>query len=116
MEQYTGLIVSGSITKRKKVAMAMDFLFSRVDWSTVQNYQKRQLADEVDAIDATRLLNTSVDDLCDDFEGKDRGVPDLLTRERNSLTDRAGSADRWPRQTASCISNGWYSHRGHHSV
>jgi len=67
--------------------MAMDFLFSKVDWSAVQNYQKRQLADEVDAIDGTRLLNTSVDDLCDYFEGKYRvDVPVL--RESEIVADQ----------------------------
>jgi hypothetical protein len=67
--------------------MAPDHLFSKVDWSAVQNYQKRQLSDEVDAIDGTRLLNTSVEDLCNYLEKKYRvDVP--ILRESEIVADQ----------------------------
>ena len=55
-----------------------DFLFSRADWFSVEENQKRALQSEIDAIDGNRLLNTSVDDLCDFFEEKFRiDIPEL---------------------------------------
>jgi hypothetical protein len=47
-------------------------LFSSVDWFSVQEDQKKRLIDEVTSVDGNRLLNTSVDDLCDYFEEKYR--------------------------------------------
>ena len=55
-----------------------DFLFCRTDWFSVEEGQKRTLQSEIDAIDGNRLLNTSVDDLCDFFEEKFRiDIPEL---------------------------------------
>ena len=47
-----------------------DYLFCGTDWFSVEESQKRTLESEIDAIDGNRLLNTSVDDLCDFFEEK----------------------------------------------
>ncbi len=55
-----------------------DYLFCGTDWFLVEEGQKRALQSEIDAIDGNRLLNTSVDDLCDFFEEKYRiDVPEL---------------------------------------
>ena len=55
-----------------------DLLFFGTDWSSVENHQKRRLQSEIDAVDGNRLLNTSVDDLCDFFEEKFRiDIPEL---------------------------------------
>ena len=55
-----------------------DYLFCRTDWFSVEESQKRSLQSEIDAIDGNRLLNTSIDDLCDFFEEKFRiDVPEL---------------------------------------
>ena len=55
-----------------------DYLFCRTDWFSVEESQKRSLQSEIDAISGNRLLNTSVDDLCDFFEEKFRiDVPEL---------------------------------------
>ena len=55
-----------------------DYLFCGTDWFSVEESQKRTLLSEIDAIDGNRLLNTSVDDLCDFFEEKFRiDIPEL---------------------------------------
>ena len=47
-----------------------NYLFNNVDWHSVDQHQRKELAKEIDGIDGDRLLNTSVDDLCDYFEKK----------------------------------------------
>lgn len=47
-----------------------NYLFTNVDWFSVQDHQKKQLNDEVAGFDGNRLLNTSVDDLSEYFEKK----------------------------------------------
>ena len=55
-----------------------DCLFCGTDWFSVEKSQKRALQSEIDAIDGNRLLNTSVDDLCDYFDEKFRiDIPEL---------------------------------------
>ena len=55
-----------------------DYLFCGTDWFSVEKSQERALQSEIDAIDGDRLLNTSVDDLCDFFEEKFRiDIPEL---------------------------------------
>ena len=55
-----------------------DYLFCGTDWFSVEESQKRTLESEIDAIDGNRLLNTSVDDLCDYFDEKFRiDIPEL---------------------------------------
>ncbi len=55
-----------------------DYLFWSIDWSAVEDHQKRALQSEIDAIDGNQLLNTSVNDLCDFFEEKFRiDIPEL---------------------------------------
>ena len=55
-----------------------DYLFCGTDWFSVAEGQRRTLQSEIDSIDGNRLLNTSVGDLCDFFEGKFRiEVPEL---------------------------------------
>lgn len=57
-----------------------DLLFSKVDWFSVSEHQKNRLKEEVATYDGNRMLNTSVDDLCDYFEEKYRvNVPELDT-------------------------------------
>ena len=59
-----------------------NYLFSNVDWHSVQDHQKKSLADEIAQFDGNRLLNTSVDDLCNYFEKKYRlEVPILWENE-----------------------------------
>jgi hypothetical protein len=59
-----------------------NYLFSKYDWFAVQDHQKKQLIDEVEKMDGNRLLNTSIDDLCDYFEEKYRvNVPSLVDTE-----------------------------------
>jgi hypothetical protein len=58
------------------------YLFSKVDWFSVDRQQREKLVEEVARINGNRLLNTSVDDLCDYFEEKYRiDVPILLRDE-----------------------------------
>ena len=48
----------------------MEVLFSEVPWSNVEQRVKSQLKHEIDIWDENRLLNTSVDDLCNYFVDK----------------------------------------------
>ena len=51
--------------------MARDnLLFAKYDWFSVEENQKNQLKEEVASYDDNRLLNTSVDDLCEYFTDK----------------------------------------------
>ena len=55
-----------------------DSLFCDTDWFLVEERWRQALQSEIDAIDGNRLLNTSVDDLCDFFEDNYRiDVPEL---------------------------------------
>lgn len=47
-----------------------DFLFSNTDWFAVDQHQRKALAEEIAGLNGDRLLNTSVDDLCEYFEKK----------------------------------------------
>ena len=47
-----------------------DDLFRGADWIFIEGGQKRALHSEIDGIDRNRILNTSIDDLCDYFEEK----------------------------------------------
>jgi hypothetical protein len=47
-----------------------NYLFSKVDWHSVDRHQRDQLCNEVAGLDGDRLLNTSIDDLCKYFENK----------------------------------------------
>jgi hypothetical protein len=64
-----------------------NYLFSNISWFDVQENQKKKLCDEVNSMDGDRLLNTSVDDLCNYFEKKYRiDVP--ILRENNIVADQ----------------------------
>lgn len=59
--------------------MRQNYLFSKTDWHSVEEYQKQRLASEISNMDGNKLLNSSVSDLCDYFEDKFRiGIPTLL--------------------------------------
>ena len=59
-----------------------EYLFHGPDWFGVEENQRRSLQSEIDAIDGNRLLNTSVDDLCDYFEEKFRIDVPVLHEEQ----------------------------------
>lgn len=53
-------------------------LFSGTDWFTVEAQQKQSIESDIEAIDGNRLLNTSIDDLCEFLYDKFRiVVPEL---------------------------------------
>ena len=53
-------------------------LFCRTDWFSVAKRQTKKMESDIDNIEGNRLLNTSVDDLCDFFESEFRiDVPEL---------------------------------------
>ncbi len=56
-----------------------NYLFIKAPWFAVDEHQKKRLAEEVAQFDGNRLLNTSIEDLCDYFAKKYRiDVPVLL--------------------------------------
>ena len=59
-----------------------EYLFHGPEWFAVEEHQRRSLQSEIDAIDENRLLNTSVDDLCDYFEEKFRIDVPVLHEDR----------------------------------
>lgn len=50
--------------------MASDHLFGKVDWFSVERSQQEKMRLEISNLDRSRLLNSSLDDLADYFEGK----------------------------------------------
>ena len=59
-----------------------EYLFSNVDWHSVEEHQKQEMRKAIDSVDANRLLNTSVEDLARYFEERYRiEIPKLLTDE-----------------------------------
>lgn len=47
-----------------------DLLFNNVHWFDIDQHQRKRISDELATIDGNRLLNSSIEDLCDYFEGK----------------------------------------------
>ena len=70
-----------------------DYLFSKVDWFSVEEHQKTQLKNEVANYDGNRLLNTAVDDLCGYFEEKYRVDVPVLQREAIVADQREAQVD-----------------------
>jgi hypothetical protein len=59
--------------------MRPNYLFSKVDWFSVEEHQKKTMIEEISRLESNRLLNSSITDLCDYFEEKYRiDVPVLL--------------------------------------
>jgi hypothetical protein len=48
--------------------MEESYLFNDTDWFTIQSTRKEKLRQEIAALDSQRILNSSIDDLCDYFE------------------------------------------------
>jgi hypothetical protein len=78
-----------------------NYLFNNVDWFSVDQHQRKELAKEIDGINGDRLLNTSVDDLCDYFEKKYRiDVPvlkpeNIVADQRETKIDVSGDPRRY---------------------
>jgi hypothetical protein len=70
-----------------------DHLFNQMDWHSVEEHQKRSIQSEIDGIDGNRLLNTSVDDLCDYFEQKYRIDIPVLQEDRIVADQRETQID-----------------------
>ena len=65
----------------------MNSLFSGIDWRNASDSQLKSLCDEIARFDGNRLLNTSVDDLCDYFVNKYRIEVPVL-REDHIVADQ----------------------------
>ena len=70
-----------------------NYLFNNADWHSVDQHQRKELAKEVDSINGDRLLNSSIDDLCDYFEKKYRIEVPVL-RPENIVAAQVANA-RW---------------------
>lgn len=76
-------------------------LFNNDDWHSVDQRQRKELAKEIDSINGDRLLNSSVDDLCDYFEKKYRiEVPvlkpeEIVADQRETKIDVSGDQSRY---------------------
>jgi hypothetical protein len=62
--------------------MRRNYLFSKVDWHSVQENQKQTMSAEISNLDSNRLLNSSVADLCDYFEEKFSIVVPVLIEDQ----------------------------------
>jgi hypothetical protein len=77
-----------------------NYLFTKVDWFSVDRHQRQELVNEVNGIDSNRLLNTSVEDLCAYLEEKYRvNVPTLkkdeaIADQRETTIDVSGDRMR----------------------
>ncbi len=80
-----------------------DYLFYGENWSSIEDGLKNSLQSEIDKIDSNRLLNSSVDDLCDYFEEKFRvDVPvldedQIVVDQRETEIDVSHDQMRWIR-------------------
>lgn len=64
-----------------------NYLFNKGDWFSVDQHQRKELITEIDTINGDRLLNSSIDDLCNYFEKKYQiNVPVLI--KDNIFTDQ----------------------------
>jgi hypothetical protein len=78
-----------------------NYLFSNADWYSVDQNQRKELVEEIDGINGDRLLNTSVDDLCDYFENKYQiDVPvlrpeNIVADQRKTKIDVSGDPNRY---------------------
>ena len=76
-----------------------NYLFNNVDWFSVDQHQRRELAKEIDSINGDRLLNSSVEDLCDYFEKKYKiEVPvlrpdNIVADQRETRIDVSGDSN-----------------------
>ena len=70
-----------------------DYLFSGVDWFSVEEQQKTELKNEVAKYDGNRLLNTAVDDLCHYFEEKYRVDVPVLQQDAIVVDQREAEVD-----------------------
>lgn len=70
-----------------------DLLFAKYDWHSVQEHQKSKLKEEVASYDGNRLLNTSMDDLCDYFADKYSIDVPLLKKEAIVADQREAKID-----------------------
>lgn len=77
-----------------------NYLFNNVDWHSVDRRQRTEMAKEIDSINGDRLLNSSIDDLCEYFEKKYRiNVPvlrpeDIVADQRETKIDVSGDPRR----------------------
>lgn len=78
-----------------------NYLFNNVNWHSLDQHQRKELAKEIDRVDGDRLLNTSVEDLCDYFEKKYIiDVPtlrpeDIVADQRETKIDVSGDPRRY---------------------
>lgn len=78
-----------------------EYLFCTMDWFSVDQHQRKLLADEVAELGGDRLLNTSVDDLCAYLEAKYRvDVPtlrrdEIVADQRETQIDVSGDRRRY---------------------
>ena len=59
-----------------------NYLFCQVEWYSFKREREQIILSEINGIDGNRLLNTSVDDLCDYFEEKYRFDVPVLHEDR----------------------------------
>lgn len=64
-----------------------NYLFNELDWRSVQDSRRQSILDEIDNVDGNRLLNMSVDDFCDYFEGKYKFDVPVLCEESEIIVD-----------------------------
>lgn len=78
-----------------------NYLFNQINWHSVDQNQRNTLAKEIDGIAGDRLLNSSIEDLCDYFERKFRiDVPtlkpdDIVADQRETKIDVSGDPRRY---------------------
>ncbi len=70
-----------------------DYLFSNVDWFSVDQHQRKALQNDVSAIDADRLLNSSTQDLAKFLEEKYQINVPSLNREEITVGQRESQID-----------------------
>ena len=70
-----------------------EILFQKVKWSILKQNRQEQLFNEISTLDETRLLNTSVNDLCDYFEQKFRIDVPVLQEDNMEINNHEVDID-----------------------
>jgi hypothetical protein len=70
-----------------------NLLFNKIDWFSVRENQRRQMAEEIARYDGNKLLNTSVEDLSKYFDEKYRIEVPMLREEEITADQREAQID-----------------------
>ena len=76
-----------------KTMRSNNYLFSQIEWYSFEKKWQRDVLSEINGIDGNRLLNTSVEDLCNYFKQKYRLDVPVLHEDRSAVDQHEKEID-----------------------